>query len=53
MYYWICSMCGAYLDAGEKCDCKNLIKVRDNERKEKKKCLKKDLQKDRRIFISA
>lgn len=50
MHYWICPRCGAYLDAGEKCDCKDLIKVRESKRKEVKKCQKKE---QKPISISA
>ena len=50
MYYWVCPECGAHLDTGEKCDCKDLIRVRDNKRREVKRCQKED---QKPISISA
>ena len=29
MYYWTCPRCGANLDAGERCDCKERRKAPD------------------------
>lgn len=40
MYYWICPECGAHLDTGERCDCKERAKRADN-RKGLERCLKK------------
>jgi hypothetical protein len=32
MYYNICEYCGAYLDSGERCDCKESMKLRQKKK---------------------